>query len=158
MSFAHSHPDSGHFHDGSHHIAYRVYYEDTDAGGVMYHANHLRFAERARTEALRACGLQQRELAGEGGFLFLVRRITIDYLAPAHLDDVLTVETSLHRTKKARMSMTQRLSRAEREIARLEVEIVTVDAVSLRPMPLPDAIMQKITSHLRPQDQGESVP
>lgn len=151
-------PDSGLFHDGSHHIAYRVYYEDTDAGGVMYHANHLRFAERARTEALRACGLQQRELAGEGGFLFLVRRITIDYFAPAHLDDVLTVETSLHRTRKARMSMTQRLSRAEREIARLEVEIVTVDAVSLRPMPLPDAIMHKITSHLRPQDQGENVP
>ena len=151
-----SDPTSGQFIDGSHHIAFRVYYEDTDAGGVVYYANYLRFAERARTEALRACGIEQRALAGEG-FLFVVRRVEIDYLAPSKLDDVLTVETSLQRTTKVRMSMQQRLSRAEREVARLQVDIVTVDAEAFRPAPLPDAIMERITSHLRPQDQGENV-
>jgi acyl-CoA thioester hydrolase len=147
-------PNSGQFLDGSHRIPFRVYYEDTDAGGVMYYANYLRFAERARTEALRAMGIEQHALAGQG-FLFVVRRVEIDYLAPSRLDDILTVETSLQRTTKVRMSMRQRLSRAERDVARLLVDIVTVDAAGFRPVPLPDAIHENIISHLRPREQGE---
>ena len=149
----HSH-SSGSFHNGQHAITCRVYYEDTDSGGVVYYANYLRFAERARTEALRLCGLSQSLMAHEG-LLFVVRRCEIDYLAPAKLDDVLLIETSLQRTTKVRMSMTQRLSRAEHDIARLTVDIVSVNA-ALRPSPLPDAMQQMIFKHFTPQSKGDT--
>ena len=68
--------------DGRHRYAVRVYYEDTDAGGVVYHANYLRFAERARTEALRDLGIPHAELLRQFGLMFVVRRIKVDYLAP----------------------------------------------------------------------------
>lgn len=71
----------------------RVYYEDTDAGGVMYHAQYLAFAERARTEALRASGLPHSRMQSEHGVIFMVRRLTMEYLRPARLDDLLTIRT-----------------------------------------------------------------
>lgn len=151
-------PDSrvaGTFAEGQFSMPCRVYYEDTDAGGVMYYANYLRFAERARTEALRACGIEQRALA-EQGFLLVVKRCEIDYKAPALLDDLIMIETSLQRSTKLRMSISQRLSRAEREIARLQVDIVTV-STALRPTPLPDEVYEKIIKHFRVLDQGEQV-
>ena len=79
--------------DGRHRYALRVYYEDTDAGGVVYHANYLRFAERARTEALRELGIPHAELLHEHGVMFMVRRVEVDYLRPARLDESLTVIT-----------------------------------------------------------------
>ena len=79
--------------DGRHRYALRVYYEDTDAGGVVYHANYLRFAERARTEALRELGIPHAELLHEHGVMFMVRRAEVDYLRPARLDESLTVIT-----------------------------------------------------------------
>src|SRR5215475_11307805 len=79
--------------DGRHRYAVRVYYEDTDAGGVVYHATYLRFAERARTEALREAGIPHAELLANYGVMFMVRRIEVDYLRPARLDDSLTVVT-----------------------------------------------------------------
>jgi acyl-CoA thioester hydrolase len=72
---------------------FRVYYEDTDAGGVVYHANYLRFAERARTEALRDAGVPHAEMAEQHGLIFMVRRTNLDYLAPGRLDDALVVAT-----------------------------------------------------------------
>src|SRR6185295_903984 len=79
--------------DGRHRYAIRVYYEDTDAGGVVYHATYLRFAERARTEALRDLGIPHADLVSEHGVMFMVRRIKVDYLLPARLDDSLVVVT-----------------------------------------------------------------
>ncbi len=79
--------------DGRHLYPLRIYYEDTDAGGIVYHANYLRFAERARTEALRAMGIPHAEMVGEFGRMFVVRRIEVDYQRPARLDDSLTVVT-----------------------------------------------------------------
>ena len=79
--------------DGRHRYALRVYYEDTDAGGVVYHANYLRFAERARTEALRDLGIPHAELLREHGGMFMVRRVEVDYLRPARLDESLVVIT-----------------------------------------------------------------
>ena len=79
--------------DGKHRYAVRVYYEDTDAGGVVYHATFLRFAERARTEALREMGIPHAELVQQFASMFVVRRIEVDYLRPAHIDDSLIVVT-----------------------------------------------------------------
>jgi acyl-CoA thioester hydrolase len=79
--------------DGAHRYGLRIYFEDTDAGGVVYHANYLRFAERARTEALRAMGLPHSEMMEKHGIIFVVRRVALDYQRPARLDDWLTVET-----------------------------------------------------------------
>jgi acyl-CoA thioester hydrolase len=79
--------------EGSHRYSVRVYYEDTDAGGVVYHATYLRFAERARTEALRVIGIPHSEMVTEFSLMFMVRRIEVDYLRPAYPDDLLTVET-----------------------------------------------------------------
>lgn len=76
-----------------HRYSLRVYYEDTDAGGVVYHANYLRFAERARTEALRDAGIPHAEMVGRCSVMFMVHRAEIDYVRPAMLDDLLVVET-----------------------------------------------------------------
>jgi acyl-CoA thioester hydrolase len=81
--------------DGRHRYAVRVYYEDTDAGGVVYHATYLRFAERARTEALRAAGIPHAELLKRFALMFVVRHIEVDYVRPARLDDSLVVVTEL---------------------------------------------------------------
>ena len=91
----------------SHSFPIRVYYEDTDAGGVVYYANYLKFAERARTEWLRAVGLHQSELARDDGVLFMVRRCTMDFLASARLDDALRVQSHLKEMGKVRMTMQQ---------------------------------------------------
>jgi acyl-CoA thioester hydrolase len=77
-----------------HRYAFRVYYEDTDAGGVVYHANYLRYAERARTEALRDAGIPHAELVADHGLMFMVHRAEIDYVRPAMLDDRLVVESA----------------------------------------------------------------
>src|ERR1700722_16228054 len=79
--------------DGRHRYVVRVYYEDTDAGGMVYHANYLRYAERARTEALRSLGIPHAELVRLHNLMFVVRRIKVDYLRPARLDESLIVIT-----------------------------------------------------------------
>src|SRR5437868_14069622 len=79
--------------DGQHRYAVRVYYEDTDAGGVAYHASYLRFAERARTEALRDLGIPHAEMVDHYHLMFMVRRIEVDYLRPARPDDSLVIQT-----------------------------------------------------------------
>lgn len=89
----------------------RVYYEDTDAGGVVYYANYLKFTERARTEWLRAAGIQSSKLAEETGVYIVVRHVEADYRAPARLDDLLTVETSLIDLGKASFTMQQNVTR-----------------------------------------------
>ena len=82
----------------------RVYYEDTDAGGVVYYANYLKFLERARTEWLRALGFDQRDLMRDAGILFAVRHVEIDYLLPARFDDELRIEAAVERASKVSLT------------------------------------------------------
>jgi acyl-CoA thioester hydrolase len=88
-------PASGQMHGKTHVLSIRVYYEDTDAGGIMYHANYLRFAERGRTEMLRSLGIHQNDMYAQTGLAFAVYKADVHYMKPAKLDDVLLVETAL---------------------------------------------------------------
>ncbi|MFN9477963.1 MAG: tol-pal system-associated acyl-CoA thioesterase [Betaproteobacteria bacterium] len=118
----------------------RVYYEDTDAGGVVYYANYLKVFERCRTEWLRAVGVDQRTLAAEHGLMFVVVRAEIDYKRPARLADLL--EADMHVAKLARVSFefTQNLTRGAELLAALRVKVACVDSRTLAPKPLPDVI------------------
>lgn len=110
-----------------HALPVRVYYEDTDAGGVVYHASYLRFAERGRTEMLRAAGLDQTELREKTGVLFAVAGLSVNYKAPARLDDLLTVKTSVTRLGGASMEMQQDVWRGDVLITELKVTLVCID-------------------------------
>jgi acyl-CoA thioester hydrolase len=112
---------------GDHRLAVRVYYEDTDAGGIVYHAAFLRFAERARTELLRELGLDHRRLRDEHGVIFAVRRCTVDFLAPGRLDDLLEVRTRVARRGGASLDLVQEVMAAERVLARLAVRLALLD-------------------------------
>ena len=105
----------------------RVYWEDTDAGGVVYHASYLRFAERARTELLRSIGTDQSDMLADHGALFVVRRAEVDYHRPAHLDDSLTVDSRLTDLRNASMCITHEILRGEELLTRLVVLVACVD-------------------------------
>src|ERR1700742_3787402 len=95
--------------------SFRVYYEDTDTGGIVYYANYLKFAERARTEVLRDLGITQRILMDEEGVAFAVRRCEVDYLVPARLDDELEVRTALRALGAASLDLDQAIYRVTDE-------------------------------------------
>jgi acyl-CoA thioester hydrolase len=95
----------------THRFSLRVYYEDTDLAGIVYYANYLKFIERARTEWVRAIGIDQARLKAEAGLVFAVRRIEADYLRPARFDDLLDVETDLLEITAARVVLAQRVVR-----------------------------------------------
>lgn len=132
-----------------HSSRFRVYYEDTDAGGVVYYANYLKFAERARTEALRACHIDQSALYRDTGILFVVGECHIRYHAPARLDDLLDIETQLLEMRKVRMTMRQRVQRAGNKIAELTVTIVAVGPDG-RATKIPDTVATPLLHHLPP--------
>lgn len=106
----------------------RVFYEDTDAGGVVYYANYLKFAERARSELLRVFGVSQKALAEAGGPIFTVRRVEADFLRPAYLDDELEVRTTVLEHGGARVAMSQVIGRDQEDLVRMRVEIACVNA------------------------------
>jgi acyl-CoA thioester hydrolase len=124
-------------------FTYRVYYEDTDAGGIVYYANYLKFAERARTDALRALGIQQSQLRAERGLIFVVTRVEVDYRRPARLDDEITVETLLRDIAKVRMSMLQRICRDDTVLAELVVELAAIGENG-RAVPVPEDIAEML--------------
>jgi acyl-CoA thioester hydrolase len=113
---------------GVHRWPVRVYYEDTDAGGIVYYANHLKFAERARTEMLRCLGLDHRTLRARFGLAFAVRRCVADFCAPARLDDLLEVETRAVRLGGASLDLTQDIRDGTRVLAHLELRLAVLDA------------------------------
>lgn len=129
----------------THRLAVRVYYEDTDAGGAVYHASYLRFAERARTELLRAGGVDHRTLLEGAGGQLVVRRLEADFLAPARLDDLLSVETRPVGGSGARIVLEQTVRREEAVLVRLEVEIAFVGRDG-RPRRLPEALRRVFAS------------
>jgi acyl-CoA thioester hydrolase len=122
----------------AHRHTIRVYYEDTDAGGVMYHAAYLRFAERARTEALRDAGAPHAELAEQEGLFFVVRRIKMDYLRPARLDSLVVVETETLSIGGASITLRQSFLEAGTRLAEAEVLLVCVRAENLQPARIPE--------------------
>ena len=109
-----------------HRSPYRVYIEDTDAGGIMYYANHLKFAERGRTEMLRAAGISHARMMGEDGLALAVRRCAIEFLRPALLDDEIVVETAVESHAGATLALKQRLRRGPSDLSHLDVVIACV--------------------------------
>lgn len=110
-----------------HRFPIRIYYEDTDAAGIVYYANHLKFAERARTEMLRCLGLDHSTLRARFGLTFAVRRCLADYRAPARLDDELDVQTRLTRLGGASIDLDQRIFLDRRLLVALELRLVLLD-------------------------------
>lgn len=118
----------------------RVYWEDTDGGGVVYYANYLKFMERARTEWLRALGHSQAELAEQFGFVFAVVEVKVNYRRPARLDDELTVTCLPVPEGRASIRFKQLVKKGADTLAEGEVRVACVDAKTFRPRPLPDFI------------------
>ena len=116
----------------------RVYYEDTDAGGIVYYVNYLKFMERARTEWLRALGFNQSNLP----ILFVVRDVKMTYQAPALLDDQLEVKVQVTSCKGARIIFEQQILRRDKTLCAGSVEVACVDRQSLRPCRLPKTLLQ----------------
>lgn len=122
----------------------RVYYEDTDMAGIVYYANYLKFIERGRSDWVRDIGMDQNRMKDEFGIVFAVKRVEADYLAPARLDDVLTVETVLSQVKGARFTMDQWVKRGEQPLFKAAVEIVVM-TLEGRPARLPAEIRTLLT-------------
>lgn len=123
-----------------HKLPVRIYYEDTDAGGVVYHANFIKFIERGRTELLRFLGFENKSLHENQGILFVVRHINADYLKPAVLDDLLEVQTTVIQLKNTSLVMRQSIYRNNEQIFTADVTVVAIDAGSLKPVRIPDGL------------------
>ncbi len=123
----------------------RVYYEDTDAGGVVYHANYLKFMERARTEWLRHLGFEQDRLMEAEGVIFAVRQLSLDYLKPARFNDRLEVKVILLDSRGASLSLRQTVAdQAGQTLCRGTITVVCLDAGSLRPKRLPLSLSKEL--------------
>jgi acyl-CoA thioester hydrolase len=122
----------------------RVYYEDTDLGGIVYYANYLRFIERGRSEWVASLGLDQRQMQAEQGLVFAVRRVEADYLKPAHLWDDLTVTTAVTQITPARIELDQAVLRGAQTLFTAKVTLVCLGP-GHRPTRLPDTIRRHLT-------------
>ncbi|MDB5728934.1 MAG: ybgC [Noviherbaspirillum sp.] len=130
----------------------RVYYEDTDTGGVVFYANYLKFFERARTEWLRTAGVSQQALSESHRIMFIVRSTTVDYHAPAKLDDELKVSVVVEKLGKASVQFVQQAWRVSRDGAGASMQLLSsgrikvgcVDVETFRPSPIPEVVLAKI--------------
>jgi acyl-CoA thioester hydrolase len=122
----------------------RVYYEDTDAGGVVFYANYLKYMERARTEWLRELGVSQSTLTMTEKRIFVVRKVELSYRKPAKLDDLLTIRTHVTRLGKASIHFAQRAFRDTELLAHGTIEVCCVDVDALRPCSLPAVVRSKL--------------
>ncbi len=125
----------------------RVYYEDTDAGGVVYYANYLKFFERARTEFLRSMGFEQDELRALHGIIFAVRSIQADYRRPARFNDLLTVSCTLTGYKRASLEFFQMVQRQTETLCEGRVRIACLNAESFRPSSMPQSLWKTLQSY-----------
>jgi acyl-CoA thioester hydrolase len=123
--------------DGRHRYAIRVYYEDTDAGGVVYHATYLRYAERARTEALRDLGVPHADMVDRFGVMFMVRGLEVDYERGARLDEALTVETEVLEVGGATVRLRQTVRNKDGACATLAVRLACVKTEGNKPGRIP---------------------
>lgn len=133
--------------EGAHWYSCRIYYADTDAGGVVYHGNYLALAERARSEALRALDVPHAEMTRQYGLLFMVRRANLDYLAPARLDDSVAVQTRVLAIGAATVALRQSFHREdepERTLVVAEIQLACVRKSDLRPARIPSRWREKL--------------
>jgi acyl-CoA thioester hydrolase len=121
-----------------HSFPIRVYFEDTDAGGMAYHATYLRWAERARTEALREAGLPHQEMMERHNAILVVRRVEVEYVRPARLDDAVAVETRVLAVRGATLVLDQRARKDGADLAVMRVELACLDRAGLRPRRIPE--------------------
>ena len=126
-------------------IPIRVYWEDTDAGGVVYHARYVAFLERARSDALRALGRGQQELQ-QSGLVFAVHSMQLDFLRPARLDDALQVTAEISRLGRASVVFTQRILRGEELLLTAQVKVASLRAADFRPCPMEDSLYVELKS------------
>ncbi len=125
---------------GSFHWPVRVYYEDADAGGVVYHSNYLKFMERARTEWLRSLGFEHTELKSEMGVMFVVRALKLEYKRPAYFNDALSVVTRLAKMGGSLLEFEQTILRGNELLTEATVALVCVDVGQFKPTPIPAKI------------------
>jgi acyl-CoA thioester hydrolase len=152
-------PLDGEIRDGRHVMPVRVYYEDTDFTGIVYHANYLRYLERGRSNYLRLLGADQRALfeqaeAEAPGFAFVVRSMTIDFRKPARLDDVLDVVTAYEDIKGASITLQQRILRGDELLIDAHVRVAFVCAGRAQPIPKPLRTAMKAEQDRRGGDRG----
>ena len=129
-----------------HHFEIRVYYEDTDAAGIVYYANYLKFTERARTEMMRDRGASHEDLRRSAGHSFVVKRCTADYHHPARLDDVLDVQTHIGKIGGASLNLHQQVFGGWRLLVSMDVKLALLN-LSMKPVRIPKALI----AALRPQ-------
>lgn len=149
---------SGTIRGGVHVYPVRVYYEDTDAAGVVYYANYLKLAERARTEMMRLVGMGNAALMKDDGVVIAVRRCEVDYLRPAHLDDRLEVHTSIVELNGASLWVEQTVKRDEHDVARLKVRLACLTR-SGRPARIPGPLrtaLEPLSMHHK--SEGDTMP
>ena len=127
-------------------LTVRVYYEDTDAGGVVYYANYLKYIERGRTEHLRELGFELATIAEEIGLVFVVKSVKANYLLPAFLDDTIEVQTSIELVKHASLIFAHKITNIEKNtvLFNAEVKVVSVLKNNLKPCAFPQEIMEKL--------------
>jgi acyl-CoA thioester hydrolase len=145
--------------DGRHRYATRVYYEDTDSGGVVYHASYLRFAERARTEALRDLGVPHAELVERFGVMFMVRGLEVDYRRGARVDQALTVETEVLHVGGASVRLRQTVRDKDGPCAVLAVRLACVRIAGNRPGRIPPLWRERLEAmrNTRMADGNEAL-
>ncbi len=124
----------------------RVYYEDTDSGGVVYHANYLKFMERARTEWLRALGFEQDTLKNEQGIIFAVRAISVDFRKPARFNQLLEVSAKVIQHGKASLSFEQHIRHNNELLCSGQVRLACLDAATLKAHPIPRHLLALLSS------------
>ncbi len=129
--------------NGVHVFPIRVYYEDTDAAGIVYYANYLKFAERARTEMLRELGIESGKLMAADGLAFAVRRCSIDFKKPAKLDDNLSVETRIKKISGASLVADQRVKLDQAELVKMELKLACI-SMDGRPTRLPEDVKARL--------------
>ena len=140
--------------EGRHVLPLRVYYEDTDAAGVVYYANYLKFAERGRTELLREAGFDHGAIAERYGLAFVVRDCHVAYRRPARLDDLIEVRSRLKNLTGASFAADQRVARGETELAHLEVRLACM-AADGRPTRIPPELRRALAAFCHPSDTPE---
>jgi acyl-CoA thioester hydrolase len=128
------------------HWPIRVYYEDTDAGGVVYYANYLKYFERARTEMLRKLGFEQDQLRAEQNLIFVVRSVQVDYLKSAHFNELLDISTEIILVKSASLNFEQIISLDGVVLCKGQVRIACLKADTMTPKKIPDFILQKLSN------------
>lgn len=143
---------SGRLEEGAHRLWLRVYYEDTDAGGIVYHAAYLRFAERGRTEALRLCGFEQTRLREQTGIILPVRGVSLDFRRPCRLDELLEVRTVVAERSRTSLRLHQGIGPSAEADPRVtvDVRVVAVNADG-RPTRIPDAIADSLLAAMPPR-------